>query len=143
MVDKQLGGHITNRESFEIRSSIGRIINLVTSNQQIDIDGSDKSDESASTRFNINFVCDDRVPRKAITYGQEIQQTVLLLLEFCTESKVKKTITINVWNSKNKESTVQISIHDRKLVMSQQELESALKIKSAEHPYGNDRLYLV
>ena len=68
---------------------------------------------------------------------------MLLLLEFCTESKVKKTITINVWNSKNKASTVQVSIHDRKLVMSQQELESALKIKSAEHPYGNDRLYLV
>jgi len=105
-----LGGHISNRESFDIRTSIGTVINLVTSNQQIDTDAATNSDESNSARSNINFVCDDRVPRKAITYGQEIKQTVLLILEFCTDSKVKKTISINVWSSKQKASTVQISI---------------------------------
>ena len=143
MVDKMLGRHISSRDSFDIRSSIETIVNLLISNQQVDIDA-DKSDHSSSgARFNINFVCDERVPRKAITYGQEIKQSVLLILEFCADSKVKKTISINVWHSEQKSSTVQITIKDRKLVMSQQELDSAFNIKSAEHPYGNDRLYLV
>jgi len=48
---------------------------------------------------------------------------VLLLLEFCTDSKLKKTISIKVMHGKKKTSTFQISIQDRKLVMSQQELD--------------------
>ena len=50
---------------------------------------------------------------------------MLLLLEFCTDSKLKKTISIKVTHVKKKTSTYMISIQDRKLAMSQPELDQA------------------
>ena len=69
MVDNMLGRYISNRENYDIRTSIGTIINLITFNQQIDLEGDATDEGSSGSRCKINFVCDNRVPRKGITYG--------------------------------------------------------------------------
>ena len=98
---------------------------------------------TSSHRFAFNFVCDERIPETVITYGQEILQSILLILEFCTDNQVSKLIAINAWYTDERAGTIQIRIIDRKLFMNQDELDSAFEIKSNEHPYGNERLYLV
>ena len=69
MIDQMLGRHIANRENYDIRSSIDNIIDLITFNHQMDLEGDATDEGSSGSRCNIHFTCDKRVPRKGITYG--------------------------------------------------------------------------
>lgn len=112
MVDKMLGRYIPKRDSFDIRGTCNEIISLF---KVTNLDG---QDNVGSQQLQFIFKCDEKIPPTVITYGQEIMQSLLLIIEFTIEKVQSKLIAIDVWYTDEKAGAVQIRVHDRKLYMS-------------------------